>query len=311
MPGKRFFQKQSGGQGPGASASVAPDRAMAEGGTEGPLADPGPAPENPFLLMVPSPAGGRGRWRLGRIARKRQAAMPAQAVQAGAAARAVASPGPGVSDGPNLEAAEGGRRPPWPASHGGALPVPARDDGAVPAGHDMELEGGAAADVPFSQPDPGPFGWFLYTLLYLFTAVYSAQPNPEAGLFGADVAGGPRMAVWLTVLPALVAGIYAGVTASGRSWWYPATLVLVPMAAERLALYLYGMAGQWMAGDFPAGWRQALALEPALAFTRETLAPYATPAYFVSAPVSLLLALAGYGFALVAFRRFRFRARRD
>lgn len=149
-------------------------------------------------------------------------------------------------------------------------------------------------------------------LAYAFTAVYSAVPAEGSTLFGAGPAGAARMAVALAVVPYLVAGLYTGLTDGGRGWVYPLTFAVCPLVLERLALYLYGVGGQWMLAGFPAAWRQALSVEGALAFTRETLAPYASPAYVLGGTGSLALTVGVHAAVGFVVRRVgRGRARRQ
>ncbi|HEY8393917.1 MAG TPA: hypothetical protein VIK92_03855 [Thermaerobacter sp.] len=166
---------------------------------------------------------------------------------------------------------------------------PGAEPGAGMAG--PEAAPAAVAGEALAGADPAPFGWFLLTVVYLLTAIYSALPAPGEGLFGAALAGGSRMAAWLVVAPYLFAGLYTGVTGAGRGWVYPLTFTFWPLIIERGLLYLFGMAGQWMQVGFPAGWREAMDLQAALAFTRETLAPYATPVYVALAPAGLAIAM--------------------
>ena len=166
------------------------------------------------------------------------------------------------------------------------------------------LPDGEAPDGPLPAPvDPAPLGWFLVALAYAFTALYSAVPAEGSTLFGAGPAGAARMAVALGVVPYIVAGLYTGLTEGGRGWPYPVTFAAWPILLERLALYLYGVGGQWMLAGFPEGWRQALPLGGALGFTRETLAPYATPGYVAWGAGSLAITLAVHAGARLAARR--------
>lgn len=179
------------------------------------------------------------------------------------------------------------------ADAGTGVDAPVAAGAAAPAGPGTAGAGGeagagaVAAGGVHPGADPAPLGWFLLTLVHLFTAVYTARPAPGEGLFGAAPEGGPRMAAWLIVVPSLFAGLYTGLTRAGRGWLYPLTFAFWPLVVERGLLYLFGMAGQWMLAGFPAGWREASRFEAALAFTRETLAPFATPAYVALAPAGL------------------------
>lgn len=171
------------------------------------------------------------------------------------------------------------RRPGAPRAGEATPAIPGRE--ALPA---------EESDLP-PPVDPAPLGWFLLAVTYALTAVYSAVPAAGSTLFGAGAQGAGRMAAALVVIPYVLAGVYTGCTAGGRGWLYPATFAAWPILLERLALYLFGMAGQWMVAGFPHGWREALPLDTALAFTRATLAPYATVGYLAAGAASLALAV--------------------
>ena len=277
---------------PGAGGPAgSPPAGTRRGEASSPAPPDGPGEARPDLVLV-APPGEAGTRPARRPAGRRPVRWPGW--RAGRWQRE-ARPGPGAprpgsaGSAPGAPGVPAGSVPPVVAGTGpGEAPPPAGDPGAAAA----------------RESDPAPLGWFLLTLVYLFTAVYTARPDPDAGLFGADPAGGPRMAAWLLVLPYAAAGVYTGLTGAGRSWIYPVTFTFWPLAVERAALYLYGMAGQWMLAGFPEGWREALPLAGALAFTRDTLAPYATVAYLALAPGSLALALAVHGLIRLAARRW-------
>lgn len=206
-----------------------------------------------------------------------------------------------------------------PGSGPGERPAPAGawdrpDPGGPPEVPDTAAApdtGGVEEDELPPPVDPAPLGWFLLGVVYALTAVYSAVPAQHSTLFGAGPAGAGRMAVALAVVPYALAGLYTGLTAAGRGWLYPVTFAAWPLLLERLALYLFGMAGRWMLAGFPAGWREAVPLAAALSFTRETLAPYATPAYMAWGLGSLALTASVHaGVRLAAGRWGRWRTGR-
>lgn len=203
---------------------------------------------------------------------------------------------PVAGDGPRMTGEEASAKAPREAPPAGpAMPASPATPASRPAAPSVSSSSPDVAAVPRDAeagPDPASFGWLLLAVIYLLTATYTAQPAPGEGLFGAAIAGGDRMAAWLVVVPYLFAGVYTGLTRDGRGWLYPLSFAFWPLAIERGLLYLFGLGGQWMMAGFPDGWQEAAGLETALAFTRETLAPFATTTYVALAPASLALTAA-------------------
>ncbi|WP_460038537.1 hypothetical protein [Thermaerobacter litoralis] len=262
----------------------------------GPAEEPAPVDEPELLLIGPDAAAGPAGAGAPASGRAGSAASGRGGV-AGRLARRAGGPR-GASGEPWGPPAE---RPP---AGPGAPAAPAAGGPGAGAGEGP----GVFPEQDLPPPvDPAPLGWFLLSVVYAVTALYTAVPAAGTTLFGAGPEGGGRMAVALVVLPYLFAGLYTGLTHGGRGWVYPVTFAAWPLLLERLALYLFGFAGRWMQEGFPDGWREALPVASALAFTREALAPYATPAYGAAGAASLALTVAVFFAVRWAEARWRLR----